>query len=150
MSVGDEMEYYLRQQSTEDSGRIKMISLLLSEQPKGVPERDYTFKKYVSGKQAVLLSFLRWQSFKREGEGFRDFHIYSLHVIVSQPGKDVGVSIVIRDYKMAGGINWFDEPIEKVVETIEERGLEAVMDEVFEDVKAFVFSWLSRIVEDLK
>jgi hypothetical protein len=150
MSVGDKKEYYMRQQSTEDSGRIKMISLLLREQPKSVPERAYTFKKYVSGKQTVLLSFLRWQDFKREGEGFRYFYTYAFDVVIKQPRKRVGVSITIHDYEKTGGISWFDEPIEKVVETIKERGLETVMNEVFEDVKAFVFSRFSRIVEDLK
>jgi hypothetical protein len=150
MSVEDKREYYMRQQFTEDSGRIVMISLLLREQPRSVPERAFTFKKYVSGKQTMLLSFLRWKDFKRGGEDFRYFHTYSFDVIIKRPSKEIGVSIVVHDYDMAGGIRWFDEPIEKVVETIKERGLETVMNEVFEDVMTFVFSRASRIAEDLK
>jgi len=150
MSIEDKKEYYMRQQYTDDSGRIVMISLLLRELPRSVPERAYTFKKHVSGKQTVLLSFLRWKDFKREGEGFRYFHTYSFDVVIKQPSKRVGVSITIHDYEMTGGIRWFDEPIEKIVETIKERGLETVMNEVFEDVKTFVFSRFSRISEDLE
>jgi len=103
----------------------------------------------VGGKQTVLLSFLRWLDFEREGEGFKYFHVYSLDVIVKRPGKRVGFSIVVRDYEKTG-LNWFDEPIEKVVETVKEKGLETVMNMVFEDIMAFVFSRLSSVVEDLK
>uniref|UniRef100_A0A7C1GJZ2 Uncharacterized protein n=1 Tax=Thermofilum adornatum TaxID=1365176 RepID=A0A7C1GJZ2_9CREN len=143
MSVGDGKEYYLRQQFTDNSGRTKTISLLLREQPRSVPERAYTFKEHVGGRQTVLLSFLRWQDFEREGEGFRYFHTYSLDVVINQPGKRVGVSITIHDHEKAGGISWFDEPIENVVKVIREKGLETVMNEVFEDVMTFVFSRLS-------
>ncbi|MEM0109584.1 MULTISPECIES: hypothetical protein [Thermoprotei] len=150
MSEEDKKEYYMRQQYTDDSGRIVMVSLLLRELPRSVPERTFTFKKYVSGKQTALLSFLRWKDFKREGEGFRYFHTYAFDVVIKQPSKRVGVSITIHDYEMTGGIRWFDESIEKVIETIKERGLETVMNEVFEDVKTFVFSRFSRIAEDLE
>jgi hypothetical protein len=145
MSVGEMMEYYLRQHVEG----LKAISLLLTEQPKSVPERAYTFKMHERGKQTVLLSFIRWLDFEREGEGFKYFHVYSLDVIIKRPGKKVGFSIVVRDYEKTG-ISWFDEPVEKVVETVKEKGLETVMNMVFEDLMAFVFSRLSSVVEDLK
>jgi len=145
MSVGEKKEYYLRQHVEG----LKAISLLLREQPRSVPERAYTFKMHERGKQTVLLSFLRWLDFEREGEGFRYFHVYSHDVIVKRPGKKVGFSIVVRDYEKTG-LSWFDEPIEKVVETVKEKGLETVMKEVYKDIMAFVFSRLSSAVEDLK
>jgi len=143
MSVGSGKEYYLRQQFTDNSGRTKTISLMLREQPRSVPERAYTFKEHVGGKRTVLLSFLRWQDFEREGEGFRYFHTYAFDIVISQPGKRVGVSITVRDYEKTSGISWFDEPIEDVVKAIREKGLETVMNEVFVDVMTFVFSKLS-------
>lgn len=148
MSLEIKIRYELSESKTEQGNYIQ-TQLLIVQQPSVYLGREYAFTIYENQKKVMVINFSRsldFESVDGNDNKFVKYHVYAWNMSIEKPDKQVGLSLIFKDYSMAG-MSWFDTPVEKIVDLVKVKGLEWLLHELFEAFKSLLFSWaFSEIV----